>query len=159
MHAFSRTLALAQEPFQTLQTLQNHEQVAHLLLESGAAVDASEEGNYTALIVAAQNGREQVCAHSHRKDVMEITDATNHEQVVRALLEAGANVNHESDRHVTALNFACEQRHEACAVLLLQAGARADVEDDWGDTPLSIAREKGLAKALALMEKVAIILQ
>ena len=67
------------------------------------------------------------------------------------MLEAGANINHENDERVTALILACDYEHEECAVLLLQAGARPDVEDDWGDTPLSIAQEKGLAKALALM--------
>ena len=82
---------------------------------------------------------------------MEILDVTNHEQVVRLLLEAGVNVNHDNDQRVTALNLACEGKHEECAVLLLQAGARPNVVDAWGDTPLSIAQRKGLAKALALM--------
>ena len=77
----------------------------------------------------------------------------NHEQVARALIEAKANVNHENGKHVTALNMACENKHEACAVLLLQAGARPDVKDDWGDSPLTIAQEKGLEKALALMSQ------
>ena len=78
-------------------------------------------------------------------------DVTNDEQVVRALIEAGANVNNTSVQRVTALNLACEDRHEECAVLLLQAGARHDVEDDWGDTPLAIAQKHGLEKVLAFM--------
>ena len=64
------------------------------------------------------------------------TPSHHHEQVARALIEAGADVNHENGKHVTALNMACENGHEECAMLLLKAGARSDVKDDWGDTPL-----------------------
>ena len=76
----------------------------------------------------------------------------NHEQVACLLLENSADVNHESKKHVTALNMACEKGHEACAQLLLRAGARHDVADDWGDSPYSIAQKKGLASVLALMQ-------
>ena len=71
--------------------------------------------------------------------------------MARVLLEAGANVHHESHRRVTALALACDRGHDSSAVLLIQAGARTDVVDAWGETPLSLAQEKGLAKALALM--------
>ena len=80
------------------------------------------------------------------------SNPTHHEQVAQALLEAGANVNHETPKHVTALNMACESEHEACAVLLLRAGAAADVADAWGDTPRSIAQNKGMQSVLALMQ-------
>ena len=78
---------------------------------------------------------------------------SGHEGCSRALLEAGANANHETpQQHVTALNMACESEHEACAVLLLRAGAAADVADAWGDTPWSIAQSKGMQSVLALMQ-------
>ena len=67
------------------------------------------------------------------------------------MIEANANVNHETAQHVAALNLACENGHEDCALLLLSAGARADVKDDWGDSPLSIAQQKGMSTVLALM--------
>ena len=85
-------------------------------------------------------------------DALDVTDVTNHEQVVRLLLENSADVNNENKQHVTALNMACENGHEACALLLLGAGARHDVVDDWGDSPYSIAQKKGLASVLALMQ-------
>ena len=83
---------------------------------------------------------------------MSVTLRPNHEQVAHNLLEAGANVNHQTPKHVTALNLACENGHKECAVLLLRAGARADIADDWGDTPLSIAEKKGMDTVLALMQ-------
>ena len=74
-----------------------------------------------------------------------------HEQVARALLEAKANIHHETPKHLTALSMACENEHKGCAILLLQAGAQADVCDDWGDTPLSIAKKKGMHDVVQLM--------
>ena len=38
----------------------HHEQVARALLEAKAAVDATDEAGWTALMYAAQNGHEQV---------------------------------------------------------------------------------------------------
>ena len=38
----------------------HHEQVALELLEAGAAADATDEADWTALMFAAQNGHEQV---------------------------------------------------------------------------------------------------
>ena len=74
-----------------------------------------------------------------------------HDQCARALIEAGANLNHENKNHVTALNLACDDGYEECALLLLRHGARADVVDDWGDSPLSVSKKKGMEKVLAMM--------
>ena len=73
-------------------------------------------------------------------------------ECVNEAIEANANVNHETVKHVTALNLACEDEHEDCALQLLRAGAHADVQDDWGDTPRSIAEKKGMSNVLALMQ-------
>ena len=69
----------------------------------------------------------------------------------RALLEAKADPNTETDKHVTSLNLACEDKHEECALLLLRAGAKPDVEDAWGDTPRKIAEKNMMGGVLALM--------
>ena len=90
--------------------------------------------------------RRLLCAQFH-------TFSSHHlDQVVLALIEANANLEHQNPKKVTALNMACENAHEECAVLLLKAGSRsADIADAWGDTPRSIAEKKGLKKVLALM--------
>ena len=79
--------------------------------------------------------------------------ASHHlEQVARELLKAGAAVDHQTPKQVTALNLACLDAHEKCAILLLQAGSRsADLADAWGDAPRSLAEKNGLQKVLALM--------
>ena len=109
----------------------NHDQVARVLLENGAAADTPNKEGWTALMYSAQNG---------------------HDQCARAMIEAGANLDHQTAKRVTALNMACANGHEECAMLLLRSGSRSsDVADAWGDTPRSIAQKKGLQKVLALM--------
>ena len=79
--------------------------------------------------------------------------ASHHlDQVARELLKAGAAVDNQTPKQVTALNMACDNAHEECAILLLQAGSRsADLADAWGDAPRSLAEKNGLQNALALM--------
>ena len=90
-----------------------------------------------------------ICATYTRIDAFA---SHHHEQVARELLKAGANVDHQTPKQVTALNMACENAHEECAILLLQAGSRsADLADAWGDAPRSLAERNGLQKALSLM--------
>ena len=71
--------------------------------------------------------------------------------VSHRISQAKADVNHTNGKRVTALNMACENRHETCALLLLSGGADPDVKDDWGDTPRSIAQKNGLLQVLAIM--------
>ena len=97
------------------------DQVARALLENGAAVDQTEEDGYTALMLAAQNGHDQVrssklqyvdscrrllCAQFH-------TFSSHHlEQVARALLENGGAVNSQNNNGWTALMFAAQNGHQ-----------------------------------------------
>ena len=140
------------------------EQVALDLLKAGAAVDATEEDGWTALMFAAQGGHDS-CALELLKAGAAV-DATDedgytalmfaaqngHDPCARALLKARADIDHQTPKRVTALNMACENGHEECAVLLLRAGSlSSDVEDAWGDTPRSIAHKKRLQEVLELM--------
>ena len=44
-------------------------------------------------------------------DISDVSDVTNHEQVVRALLEANANVEAVNNEGWTALMYACQNGH------------------------------------------------
>ena len=97
------------------------EQVARALLEAKADPNKANNQGATSLMAAAQNGHEQVCssqfeyvdsciqllcAHFH-------TFSSHHlEQVLRALLEAGAAVNSQANNGVTALMRAAQNGHE-----------------------------------------------
>ena len=148
----------------SLHTFSSHhlEQVARELLEAKCNVDHQNNEGWTALMYAAQNGHEEVRAvvvcevvrRVLRLQYSSIHVLSSHhlEQVARELLKAGAAVDNQTPKQVTALIMACDNAHEECAILLLQAGSRsADLADAWGDAPRSLAEKNGLQNALALM--------
>jgi hypothetical protein len=98
-----------------------HVDVAKLLLEHGADVNAKESVyDATPLHVAA---------------------ATGHADVARLLLEHGADVNAKyGDSDLTPLHVAALYGHADVARLLLERGADPSIRDKHGRTPLDIAR-------------------
>jgi hypothetical protein len=79
-----------------------------MLLAAGAAVDRENNLGETALFAAAGGG---------------------HDEVVRALLAAGADINHRRrDGGSTALRLAAERGHTGTVQLLIKAGAKTDDE-------------------------------
>ena len=96
-----------------------------LLISKGADVEAQDGKGNTCLLHAADRG---------------------HTEVVRALLAAGARVNH-TDRTTrsTALLSAASQGHHRVVELLLEAGADPNIVDAWGGSPLLRAARDGQA--------------
>jgi hypothetical protein len=94
------------------------------LLENGCPVDEALDNGCTPLLMAAQNG---------------------HGTVVRALINAGADVNimtNESDG-TTPLFAAAFMGSETIVRVLIQAGADVNMARDNGTTPLYIAAQNG----------------
>ena len=95
------------------------DQVARELLKAGAAVDATEEDGFTALMLAAQDGHEQVsithlpCVYkSHMHTRIHAFTSHHHEQVARELLKAKCNVDAAASNGVTALMLSAQSGHE-----------------------------------------------
>ncbi|OAQ99952.1 hypothetical protein LLEC1_04023 [Akanthomyces lecanii] len=63
--------------------------------------------------------------------------------IVKLLLENGANVEVKDEDGRTALSYIAEQGHEAIVKILLEKGANVEAKDRNGQTPLSWAAEKG----------------
>ena len=61
---------------------------------------------------------------------------------LRALLEAGAEVNAKAERGNTALHEAVSQGHPAVVKLLVQYGADAKIKNELGETAIDIARRE-----------------
>jgi quinoprotein dehydrogenase-associated probable ABC transporter substrate-binding protein len=107
------------------------EKAALALLEVGAnAGRAVGEGGYTPLMLASAN------------------DA---QQLAKALIQKGADVNARNAGGVTALMMAAAGGHAEMASLLLGAGANLKATTDRGDTALSIARAKGDDRMVKLL--------
>ena len=106
--------------------------VARLLLEHGADVNARNKDSVTPLHIAAGEG---------------------HVDVARLLLEHGAYVNARSEYGLTPLYYAAVNGRLDVARLLLERGADAGARDDKGRTPLDRAREKGHVEVARVIEE------
>jgi len=62
---------------------------------------------------------------------------------VRALIEAGTDVNKADDDGDTLLYMAAEEGHEAVVKALIEAGADVNKADNDGKTPLYMAAQEG----------------
>jgi ankyrin repeat protein len=101
----------------------NHPDVAVILLDHGAGINKQRHGEGdTALSIASSDG---------------------HLEVVRLLLERGADINIANARGETPLSRAVVFRQERIVSLLLVRGADPNLADKGGMTPLHVATEFG----------------
>ncbi len=80
-----------------------------------------------------------------------------HDEVVRVLIAAGAPLDHVNNLGWTALIESIVlgdggKRHTATLEALVKAGANVNLADRNGDTPLALARKRGFAGMVAILE-------
>eukprot|EP00095_Tigriopus_kingsejongensis_P010708 maker-scaffold179_size282488-snap-gene-1.25 protein:Tk10708 transcript:maker-scaffold179_size282488-snap-gene-1.25-mRNA-1 annotation:"ankyrin repeat and kh domain-containing protein 1" len=143
---------------------EGHEEMVALLLSQGADINAqTEETQETALTLACCGGFLEVADFLIKAGAdIELGASTplmeasqeGHLDLVRYLLEAGANVNAVTTTSDTALTYACENGHTDVADLLLNANAELEHESEGGRTPLMKAARSGhLSTVKFLIEK------
>jgi len=76
-----------------------------------------------------------------------------HIEVVKLLLEAGADVNAKTIDGDTALKWASDYGHTEIVKLLLEAGADVNAKDKWGNTALVKAIDSGYIKIVKLLKQ------
>jgi hypothetical protein len=81
-----------------------------------------------------------------------------HDEVVRTLIAAGAPLDHVNNLGWTALIESIVlgdggKRHIACLEALVKAGANVNIADRSGATPLTLAKRRGYAEMVAILEK------
>ena len=122
----------------TIASVADDEETLRLLLELGAsAKQTTSRYDGTALIAAAHLG---------------------HDGVVRQLIAAGAPLDHVNNLHWTATIESIVLgdggvRHQATLKALIDAGANLQLADRTGQTPLALARSRGYAAMVAMLEK------
>lgn len=122
----------------TIASVADDEDSLRILLETGASAKlTTSRYDGTALIAAAHLG---------------------HDGVVRQLIAAGAPLDHVNNLHWTAVIESIVlgsggPRHLATLKALVDAGANLQLSDRQGNTPLSLAKARGYAGMVALLEK------
>lgn len=147
-----------------------HQAAVSALVEGGADPKAQENRRYDIITIAAVRDDAAMVRLAIRlgADPRAITspyDGTaliaaahlGHDAVVRALIEAGAPLDHVNNLGWTALIEAVVlgdggPRHVACARALVEAGANREIPDRNGRTALQLARERGFAEMVRILE-------
>ncbi len=121
----------------TIASVADDEETLRVLLELGAsAKQTTSRYDGTALIAAAHLG---------------------HDGVVRQLIKAGAPLDHVNNLHWTAVIESIVlgdggSRHQATLKALIDAGANLNLKDRTGTTPLQLARARGYADMVKMLE-------
>ncbi|MGZ5250138.1 MAG: ankyrin repeat domain-containing protein [Caldimonas sp.] len=140
------------------------------LVKAGADTGALDDDRYDAVTIAAVADDEETLGlllglGASAKLVTSRYDGTaliaaahlGHDGVVRRLIGAGALLDHVNNLHWTALIEAVvlgdgRSRHQAVVAALLKAGASTALADRAGKTSLQLARERGYAEIVQLLE-------
>ena len=142
-----------------------------MLALAGANLELLENDRYDAVTVAAVADDEDTLRvllglgasaklTTSRYDGTALIAAAHlgHDGVVRQLIAAGAPLDHVNNLHWTAMIEAIVlgqggARHQAVLQALLAAGANTRLTDREGNTPLALAKARGYAAMVDILEK------
>lgn len=129
--------------------------IAKLLLEQGANVNAQTKHGLTALHAAADEGCVEVvkvlleynadvnCSDNNCVTPLHLSAEEGNKEISKILLDKGANVNAKRKNGKTALHSAAEFGYEVIVDALLQFGAEIDPKEEEDVTPLHFAALEG----------------
>lgn len=140
------------------------EDVVQELLEAGANVEQHNENGHTPLMESASAGHVGVArillragaginTHSNefKESALTLACYKGHLEMVKFLLEAGADQEHKTDEMHTALMEASMDGHVEVARLLLDSGAQVNMPADSFESPLTLAACGGHVDLAALL--------
>jgi ankyrin repeat protein len=125
-----------------------------------------QEWVQAALSVSARKGHEKLLEHMlntgcdvnaylrvdrRRLTLLHLAILNNQYDVVRLLIEMGANIKKRSSYSYTALHFAARADNVDIITLLLDNGMSVNVTNKWGDTPLHSAALRGSLSATEVL--------
>jgi ankyrin repeat protein len=141
------------------------------LAKAGADPNALESDRYDIITIAAVADdpvtlRTALDIGGNPRNVTSRYDGTaliaaahlGHDEVVRILIKAGAPLDHVNNLHWTALIESIVlgnggPRHVATLKALVEAGASTALTDRGGATPLALAKGRGYAEMVAILQK------
>ena len=81
----------------------------------------------------------------------------DHDTIVRALIQAGADFNEAMDVGWTPMYVAAEKGHEVVVRALIEVGADVNKARDNGWTPLSIAAQEGHTAIVQILRDAVLV--
>jgi len=148
----------------------SHYDAVRTLVDGGADINALENRRYDVITIAAVKDdvrmvKLALALGGSAKTITSPYDGTaliaaahlGHAEVVRALIDGGAPLDHVNNLGWTALIEAVilgdgGARHLATVAVLLAAGADRTIADRGGATPLQHARQRGFQKMIAALQ-------
>ena len=148
-----------------------HREVIKALAKAGADLNTLENDRYDAVTIAAVADDEATLKvllelGASAKQVTSRYDGTaliaaahlGHDGVVPQLIAAGAPLDHVNNLHWTAVIESIVlgdggSRHQATLKALIDAGANLQMSDRSGQTPLALARARGFAAMVTMLER------
>jgi ankyrin repeat protein len=152
-------------------TFARQREAVRALAKAGASLDLLENDRYDAVTIASVADDEEtlrvlLSLGATAKQVTSRYDGTaliaaahlGHDGVVRQLIAAGAPLDHVNNLHWTAVIEAIVlgdggPRHQATLKALIDAGANVQLKDRQGNTPLQLARSRGHAEMVRMLER------
>ena len=126
-----------------------HLEIVRLLVEAGADKDKAKNSGETPLLVNEIASVSVV--HGSGETPLYIASANGHLEVVRLLVEKGADMDKGRDNGLTPLLAACYAGHLEIVRLLVEAGADKDKVKNDGCTPLLVASITGHLEIVRLL--------
>jgi ankyrin repeat protein len=151
-------------------TFRGHHDVIRALAKAGADLGALENDRYDAVTIASVADDEATLRLllslgasarlvTSRYDGTALIAAAHlgHPGIVRQLVEAGAPLDHVNNLHWTAIIESIVlgdggARHRETLGILIRAGASLAIGDRSGNTPLALARSRGHAEMVRMLE-------
>ncbi len=136
--------------------------VVKLLLKHGAEINAQDSNGRTPIYTAIMEGRTQLAAllikhgAAFDSDVLLDQAVANNvidRDIVRFLVESGANINHLNTNGSTPLIEAIGRDNRVLVKHLISQGADVNMPNSAGVYPFDLARERGNSDIIGLLDR------
>jgi uncharacterized protein len=112
--------------------------VMRMLLDKGAKAGLAIKNGGTPLMLAAGGGP----ARTQEEEVVDKAGRADPVEVVKMILDAGADINAVNDQENTAVHLAAQRGSDKVVQYLVSRGAKLDLKNKQGKTPVEVAPKR-----------------